>query len=229
MVKQHAGGEKKSSLDQPVPKQIESQSGARMRCEEAKSNQHQPHVAYGGIGKKAFDMPLHKTHQRTQDGRDRSGNDKDFACPRFKRCKCTMEYRPVNTRNRIEAQLHHYSGEEYANRSWSHRMSIGQPEVERHNGSLYEKAASDQNECGHHQRVMVGAKRFSDLGHVQRASASIEQANAAERHEGADGIRNSEVERSLNGAALFSLVSAERYGGRAHQFEKDKQVENVAR
>jgi len=66
-----------------------------------------------------------------------------------------------------------------------------------------------------------------DLGHVQRAGAAVDERDPGQRQVGADAVGDGEVERALDGAALFWPVGGQRVGGHAHQLEPHEQVEDV--
>src|SRR5205085_8653360 len=88
--------------------------------------------------------------------------------------------------------------------------------------------ATEEREGDHHQPVGAAAQGAADLREVERAGPSIEERDAEEDEEGADGVEHREVERALQGGRVLGLVAAEREGRRAHQLEEDEEVEEVA-
>src|SRR5579884_836327 len=170
-----------------------------------------------------------KTHQCTDHSSDRRHARENTLEPVRVAPKRAGKDGPVDSRDRIDAQFHHDSREEHANRTRRYSVSIRQPEMKRNDRGFDHVSNSDQQKCEQNKSVGMGAQRTSDLRKIQRAGSRVQQANAADDHESSNGVHDGKVESALQRSRFESLESAECERRDTHQLKEDEEIEEVTR
>ena len=92
------------------------------------------------------------------------------------RANGAVEDRPVDARDREQAELDHHAREEHAHRRRRDGVRVGEPEVERHDRRLDQEADEEQRQRDDHEPPAAAPReRAADLGEVERAGARVEE------------------------------------------------------
>jgi hypothetical protein len=176
-----------------------------------------------------LEMALAEAHDGAHQRRQRPRADQD-RLERLLAAQRAREHGPVDAGECVEPELAHRRRQQQADRGGGHRVGVREPEVEGHHRRLHEEADRHQRERHHDEPVgRLPGERVPDLGHVERPGAPVEQRDAGEYQEGADAVRDREVEGSLERPLLLDVVGHERVRRHAQDLEEDEQVEQIAR
>ncbi len=139
----------------------------------------------------------------------------------------TVQY---DAHERVQTQLAHRRREQEAHGRGGDGVRVGEPEVERHDRAPWSKKPTviSVNAPIDEAVGFLAGERLSDLRHVQRARARVDQRDAREDQERADAVRHGEVQRAGERSLLLDVVGGQRVGRDAHELEEDEQVEQVA-
>lgn len=185
-------------------------------------------MADGGKSEQPFDVPLHKAHDRADDGGRGAEDEKNEANVSGKRMEHRLEDRPIDAENTEDSEFHHHPGEEHTDWRRRDRVRIGEPEMEGHDRGFDEEAAGDEDKGHHHKGIGWAAReRALELREIERAGAAVKERNSPEGEECADGICDREIEPALDRRGL-DFVSGEGECDHAHELEKNEEGEDVA-
>ena len=176
-VQDDAGAQEQGGLDEAVPDDIDGRPGQPERGEPADPDQEHPGVADGREGQQALDVTLAEAEQGAHD-RGQQPQGQEGVRNGVPVAQAVAEHRPVDPGDAVQPEFDHDAGEQYAERGRSHRVGVGQPEVERHDRALDQQPHQDEHE-GHHDEAvgLVVGDVPADLGHVQSTGPPVDQTD----------------------------------------------------
>ena len=154
-VKNDAGNEEERGFDEGVAEDIGEEGGVGDRATDGESGEHEAGVGDGGKGEHALEVVLGVAHQAADEDGGRGKGEQDAAEGGGVRGEGLGEDDAVQAGDGIEAELHHEAAEEHAHRGGRDGMGVGQPEVERDDGALDEKATDEQRKGKQHQGIVT--------------------------------------------------------------------------
>ena len=228
-MQHRAEADEQAGPQQAVGGDEQGDAGETRRSEQADADQREPDLADRHEREQALEVVLPERHHRSQERRQHAEADQHRAQPFDVRRQRRLEDGDVDAGDGVDAEVAHHAGEHDRRRGRGDGVGICQPEVERHDRRLDEKAARDQREGHDHEPVAgTGRERLADLREVQRTGAPVEQRDPEQDHDRAHAVGHRERQRALQRCRPPDPVRGERVGRDAHQLEEDEHVEQVA-
>ena len=204
-MEHHTGAHEQRPLEEGVGDNEQRSSGQGPGIEHGEPDEEQPGVRDRGEGEQALQVGLHQRHHGANQASSTpmpTSSARTASAWTSKTGAKTVQY----VGGGIQAELHHHTREEHADRGRGDGMGVGEPKVERDDGALHEEAEHDEDEptttspskpsAGRPRPI---AARFSaPVGAYSRACRT---APSARRRFG-DG----EVQRSLQRSGFLGLV-----------------------
>ncbi len=202
----------------------------------AQAGQHKAHLADAVPGQHALGLALAQRQHHADQHRGQAEPHHDQAhvrhghpgLQRFRRligcCRAAGEKHVQDAEYSVGAGLDHDPGQQRAGRRWSHRMGVGQPDVQRHHPGLDAEADQQQDERRPHQRRAVGGPRCRT--HVDRTGQRMKQQDPGQQRNAAQQ-RHPEVFHAGPPRRFSAVVDHQQQRNNPQHFEADIQRDQV--
>ena len=210
---------------------VEERCGEPLRASERESEQDEAHLRDGRKGDHAAQLALEQSLQRADDRASRRQRRQHPRQEHFAERRAVWKHLEQETRHQVDRSLGSCRRKEERNQRRAVRIGAGQPYMQREHCGLDAQSHHDERKARLHRGVLIqSGQPRRHVGHVERASCGIEEADADHVERCADRPEDQVVEGSRQRAPVASLAGCdERIGSDRRDFEEHERVEGVAR